>query len=289
MTGQFIDVFRTSFKKGYNNLNPKIKLIETDFGKVRVFDTEGEKPVIISVPDGPNVIEHHEYLIEQLSKDFRVICFEFPGFGFSYPTLKYDYSLEKSASIILNLMDILNVERTALSFSCANGFYAIKVAQIAPDRFTHLFLSQTPSMHSMENWVANTIPKILTIPILGQVTNSFLEKKFANSWYKYALPKGHDISGYQNKALNSLKNGSCFCLSGLVQGLAKDKNSALKSLEVPATLVWGNMDFTHKKTNNKSIIDHLPKCEIIEFENCGHFPELEDTNSYVKLLNERLN
>lgn len=289
MAGNFIDTIRTSFKKGYNYLNPKIKLVETNFGKVRVLDTEGEKPVILNVPDGPNVIEHHEYLIEKLSKEFRVICLEFPGFGFSYPTSKYDYSLDKSANIILNVMDSLKVERAALSFSCANGFYAIKVTQIAPDRFTHLFLSQTPSMHSMESWVNNTIPKILTIPIVGQITNSFLEKKLANSWYKYALPKGHDISGYQNKALNSLKNGSCFCLSGLVQGLAKDKNSVLKSLEVPATLIWGNKDFTHQKTDKQSILEHLPKCEIIEFKNCGHFPELEDTNSYIKLLTERLN
>lgn len=289
MSGNFIDIIRTSFKKGYNSPNPKIKLVETNFGRVRVFDSEGEKPVIISVPDGPNVIEHHEYLIEKLSKEFRVICFEFPGFGFSYPTLKYDYSLDKSANIILNLMDSLKVERAALSFSCANGFYAIKVAQIAPDRFTHLFLSQTPSMHSMESWVNDTIPKILTIPILGQMTNSLLEKKLANSWYKYALPKGYDISNYQHKALNALKKGSCFCLSGLVQGLAQEVNSVLKTIEVPATLIWGNMDFTHKKTNNKSILEHLPECEIIEFKNCGHFPELEDTNSYVKLLNERLN
>lgn len=289
MTGNFIDIIRTSFNKGYNNLNPKIKQVETNFGSVRVLDTEGEKPVIISVPDGPNVIEHHEYLIEELSKEFRVICFEFPGFGFSYPTTKYDYSLDKSASIILGLMDSLKVQRAALSFSCANGFYAIKVAQVAPDRFTHLFLSQTPSMHSMGRWVDSTVPKILTIPILGQLTNSFLEKKFAHSWYKYALPKGHDISNYQHTALNSLKNGGCFCLSGLVQGLAKEMNSVLTSIEVPATLIWGSMDFTHKKTDNKSILDHLPKCEIIEFKSCGHFPELEDTNSYVKLLNERLN
>lgn len=289
MIGNYIDSIRTSFKKGYNNLDPKINLVETNYGKVRVFDTGGKKPVIISVPDGPNVIEHHEYLIEELSKEFRVICFEFPGIGFSYPTPKYDYSLDKSANIILNLMDSLKVERAALSFSCANGFYAIKAAQISPDRFTHLFLSQTPSMHSMEDWVNTTIPKVLRVPILGQITNSFLEKKFANSWYKYALPKGYDISNYQHKSLTALRNGSCFCLSSLVQGLAKEMNSVLKTIEIPSTLIWGNRDFTHRKTNNKSILEHLPNCEIIEFENCGHFPELEDTNSYVKLLHERLN
>ncbi|MEO9870803.1 alpha/beta fold hydrolase [Ekhidna sp.] len=288
MNGNFIDAFRVAFKSRLGDKNLKTQWIETDFGKIRALDTQGNKPVIINVPDGPNVIEHHEYLIEKLSKDFRVICFEFPGFGFSYPTLKYDYSLEKSVSLVLNLMNILRVEEAALSFSCGNGFYAIKAAQVAPERFTHLFLAQTPSIHLMESWVSNTVPKILTKPILGQLANAFLEKKFAKNWYKYALPKGSDISGYQSKALNSLKKGGCFCLSGLVQGLTKDKNSALKTLEVPATLVWGNKDFTHQKTNNKSILEHLPNCEIIEFNDCGHFPELENSHHYVKLVKERL-
>ncbi|MBV6647230.1 MAG: alpha/beta hydrolase [Cyclobacteriaceae bacterium] len=288
MRGNFIDTFRVAFKNGYDSLNPQIKLIETDFGKIRVLDTQEDKPTIINVPDGPNVIEHHEYLVEKLSKNFRVICFEFPGFGFSYPNPRYDYSLDKSADIILSLIDLLKVDRAALSFSCANGFYAIKAAQVAPEKFTHLFLAQTPSLCAMKSWATQTIPRVLTMPVLGQITNAFLEKKLANSWYKYALPRGHDISDYQSKAVDAIKNGGCFCLSGLVQGLAKDMNSTLNALEVPATLVWGSKDFTHRRTSSESILEHLPNCEIIEFDNCGHFPELENTNHYVKLLNERL-
>ena len=288
MAGNFVDTFRMGFKRVPSNLRPQIKLIETDYGKLRVLDTQGHKPVIINVPDGPNVIEHHEELIKGLSGKFRMICFEFPGFGFSYPSSNYDYSLEKSADLLLDLLDILKVDKAALSFSCSNGFYAIKAVERAPERFTHLFLAQTPSMHSMQNWATNTIPSILTFPVIGQVTNSFLEKKFARSWYKYALPKGADISGYRDKALNALNNGGCFCLSALVQGLRKDSTSKLKVLDTPATMVWGKKDFTHTKTDSKSLREHLPDCEIIEFDHCGHFPELEDTKSYVKLLNERL-
>jgi pimeloyl-ACP methyl ester carboxylesterase len=288
MTGDFIDNIRVIFRKTPLYIESNMKFVTTNFGRLRVLDTGGTKPVIINVPDGPNVIEHHEQLIAELSKNYRVICFEFPGLGFSYPSSKYDYSLDKSADIILNLMDILKVDRAALSFSCSNGFYAIKAAAKAPDRFTHLFLAQTPSIHSMQNWTTGTIPKVLTFPILGQLTNSFLEKKMAKSWYKYALPKGKDITDYQNKALISLNKGGCFCLSGLVQGLSKDVNSILQVLEVPSTMIWGTKDFTHKKTDNKSIQEHLPNCEIIEFDTCGHFPELENTNSYVKLVNERL-
>ncbi|WP_394975175.1 alpha/beta fold hydrolase [uncultured Croceitalea sp.] len=288
MTGNFIDTYRYQFKKVKNNWKESISLITTEFGQIRMLDTLGEKPVILNVPDGPNVIEHHQELITKLSKRFRVICFEFPGIGFSYPNSNYDYSFPNASKLIINLMDILKIEKAALAFSCSNGFYAIKAAELFPLRINRLFLSQTSSLNSMSKWTENAIPKILKFPVIGQIANIFSEKKFAKIWYKYALPKHADTSKYQNEALNALNNGGCFCLSSLVQGLSKEVNSTLKVLEIPATLIWGSKDFTHKNTDKQSIMQHLPNCEIIEFDNCGHFPELEDTDKYVSLINERM-
>ncbi len=289
MNGNFIDTFRYRFKKNREILNTNFSFIATDFGKIRVFDTKSNKPVIISAPDGPNVIEHHQNLISKLSRDYRVICFEFIGVGLSYPTAKYDYSYTMGSQLIINLMDILNIERATLCFSCSNGFYAIKAAELFPDRIAHLFLSQTPSIHSMVEWTEVNVPKVLRYPVVGQIVNSFSEKKLATVWYKYALPKETNKSSFVDTSIGNLTNGGCFCLSGLVQGLEKESLSKLNVLEVPSTLIWGNKDYTHRKTNNKSILEHLPNCEIIEFENCGHFPELEDTHRYIGLLKENLN
>ncbi|SFD05156.1 alpha/beta fold hydrolase [Algibacter pectinivorans] len=288
MAGDFIDIFRCTLKKRQTNLTNNFSIVSTNFGKVRVFDSRGNKPVIISVPDGPNIIEHHNNLISKLSHNFRVICFEFIGLGYSYPNFKYDYSFNKASLLVINLMDILRIEKAALCFSCSNGFYAIKTAELFPDRIVHLFLSQTPSINEMVKWTHKSIPKVLRYPIVGQLVNSFSEKKLAKTWYKYALPKDTDKLNFVNPAIKMLNNGGCFCLSGLVQGLENESESVLKVLEVPSTLIWGTKDFTHRRTNNKSILEHLPNCEIIEFENCGHFPELEDTNRYIKLLKERL-
>lgn len=287
MTGNFVDVIRCYFKNPSNRLTNS-EIISTDFGEIRLFDSGGNNPVIINVPDGPNVIEHQINLINKLSKNYRVICFEYPGLGLSYPNSKYDYSFEKGAALLLNVMDILKVEKASLLFSCSNGFYALKAAQRFPERFYHLFLSQTPSMHSMVKWAEKSIPNSLKYPIIGQLVNAFAEKKLANIWYKYALPKETDKTDYQNRANDSIRNGGCFCLAGLVQGLSLDKNTDLSVTKTPTTLVWGVNDFTHRKTKSDSIRKHLPKCEIIEFDKCGHFPELEHTTKFVKLINETL-
>jgi len=289
MKGNFIDTFRYRFKKNLETHDSNFSFLSTDLGIIRVFDTKGNKPVLLSAPDGPNVIEHHQNLISKLSKDYRVICFEFIGIGYSYPNADYDYSFAKGSQLIIQVMDILNIKRATLCFSCSNAFYAIKTAEQFPERIVHLFLSQIPSIQSMVAWTQVNVPRVLRYPIVGQIINSFAEKKLATTWYKYALPKEMSKSTFITTSISTLDNGGCFCLSGLVQGLEKESVSKLKVLEVPSTLIWGTKDYTHRKTNITSILEHLPNCEIIEFENCGHFPELEDTKSYVGLLKEKLN
>ena len=292
MNGFIIDTARLQtrklWKKFPNNWGADITMIDTDYGKIRVKDTKGNKPVIISVPDGPNVIEHHDELMTKLAENYRVICFELPGFGFSYPSLSYDYSFDMTAKIIINVMDVLEINRASLSFSCANGFYGITVAKMIPDRIEHLFLAQTPSIHQMKNWTALNVPKPLRVPVVGQMTNSFLEKKMAVKWYDYALPKNVDRSEYQQKAFDTIKSGGCFCLSSLVQGLTKELKNPLYGVEVPTTLVWGNKDYTHRFTDFDSIKEHISNCNIVEFDNCGHFPDLENSTKYVSLINETL-
>jgi len=287
MTGNFIDTIRYSTKRVQNNENSSISFITTAFGKVRVLDTASNKPVIVNVPDGPNVIEHHQELIELLSQNYRVICFEFPGIGFSYPNAKFDYSFDKASKLVINILDILKVARATLAFSCSNGFYAIKTAQGYPHRVERLILSQTPSTNAMKEWTKNTVPIMLKIPIVGQILNGLSEKKLANIWYKYALPKSTPKKEYQDKAIKALEKGGCFCLSSLVQGLEKEKDKKLSILNIPTTLIWGSKDFTHRNTDKNSIRKHIPNCEIIEFKDCGHFPELEQTEKYVELINER--
>jgi len=292
MSGYVIDTTRLQLRKLWkkfpNNWAADVAMIGTDYGKIRVKDTKGNKPIIISVPDGPNVIEHHEELIQKLANNYRVICFELPGFGFSYPALRYDYSFDMTAKIIINVMDVLQVERASLSFSCANGFYGITVARMIPERIEHLFLAQTPAMHQMKNWTKQNVPKLVRIPWFGQITNSFLEKKLATKWYNYALPKGFDKSEYQLKAVSTIKNGGCFCLSSLVQGLTKELNNPLGGIEIPTTLIWGNKDYTHRNTDFNTIKEHISNANIIEFKGCGHFPDLENTTKYVSLINKVL-
>ena len=288
MTGQIIDTLRYTWKSP-PQFGDSFFNLDTDFGKIRVFDTKGNLPVIINVPDGPNVIEHQIPLISDLAKHYRVICFEYPGLGFSFPSSNYDYSFDKGSKLLLQVMDSLKLSKVSLLFSCSNGYYAIKAAIENQERFNHLFLSQTPSIDSIIKWTEKSIPNMLKRPFIGQLTNAIYVNKLVDVWYKYSLPKNSESRHtYTSIARDSISKGGCFCLSSLVQGLNKDRKAELNLIGVPTTVVWGAMDFTHRKTDKDSIRKHIKNCEIIEFKGCGHFPELENTRDYVKLIRERV-
>ena len=74
MKGQFIDTLRYKWKSP-PPFRDGFFYLDTDFGKIRVYDTKGDLPIIINVPDGPNVIEHQIPLIADLAKYYRDYLF----------------------------------------------------------------------------------------------------------------------------------------------------------------------------------------------------------------------
>lgn len=263
-----------------------IYMLNTNSGKIRVRDTGGNKPALLMVPDGPSVIEHFDCLISKLTSHFRVVCFDMPGFGFSYPALHYNFGIEKSCDVIISVMDALTIKQATLSFSCINGHIATSVAKKFPERVTRLVLAQTPSLEIMTTqWVSCNVPKIVKIPIVGQAVNALMSKKFSSKWYSVALPKNSSHKeNFIERSSVALSSGGCFCFASIVQGMVNEKSYALSNLEIPTTMIWGNKDWSHKDTEFDSFFENVPHCEIIEFEGCGHFPNLENPKRFAEIL-----
>jgi len=59
-----------------------------------------------------------------------------------------------------------------------------------------------------------------------------------------------------------------------VQGLSAMKEADLIGCKVPTLMVWGGKDYSHRWTDKETLRD------------CGHFPELEQTDRYLELLGQ---
>lgn len=261
-----------------------MRWVDTSEAAIRVYDSGGDKPCIVLSPDGPNVIEHYAELIALLTPHYRVLCFDMPGFGFSAPGKRYDHSLQRGAKAILELLDQLAVAKATLALSCANGFYAIRVAQIAPQRVERLVLSQTPSLEAMHRWTDRVVPRVLKVPLLGQVLSRLFRMKMATAWYRIALPRNTNAEPFRSVSHQSLRCGGCFSLAGVVQGLLRESPESTRLQGVPCTVLWGLQDRSHKLTEPTAILHDVPHAHVVVLEDCGHFPDLESPERLVRAL-----
>ncbi len=269
--------------------HPNIDMLVLSNGQIRILDTKSGKESLLIIPDSPNVIEHYFEVVEHLSKWYRVVIFDLYGFGFSTHNGKYDYSFIKTNQLINEILDLIKVERTNIIFPCSHGFYGISYATHYPDKVKQLILLQTPSFAEMNNWSNRIVPSFLKQPILSQIIMPFVEKKFADKWYEYSLPRATDKKPYKTLALEAIDNGATYCLCSLTQGISKETDNKFDLEDaLPVTLIYGNEDFTHKKTNFDSIRDYHNKIDIIRFDNCGHFPHLENKKRFIQIVKEKI-
>lgn len=292
MTGALVDhlLYRADAVLRARHAGAGTRWIDTPHGRLRVLDSGGDAPALLFAPDGPCVIEHYAPLIERLRADFRVVVFDLPGFGLSAPSARYTHRLEQGADAIVAVLDALGIARATLCFSCVNGFYAIAAATRAPSRVDRLILAQTPGIEAMQAWTARMIPWPLRLPGLGQLLNFLGRRRLARTWYRIALPRTTDRAPFDAPAQTALDHGGCFCLAGVVQGMAPTAvdHPLLQLRDLPVTLLWGGADFSHRHTQPESLQALLPQASILRFDAVGHFPDLEQPDTYAAVVRNAL-
>ena len=62
--------------------------------------------------------------------------------------------------------------------------------------------------------------------------------------------------------------------------------SELLGVEIPVILLWGTKDHSHRVTDHHTIREVVPTAQIIEWDDVGHFPNLEQPGRFFALLEQ---
>ena len=274
----------------YRNRAPqepdKYSFLETDSANIRFFYSGGDnKPILLTAPDGPCFLEHFEEYIDKAKKHWRVVILDMPGFGESFPINGYDHSFSGAADTLKRLVDHLALKDITLSLSCGNGFYGIYFAKKYPELIKKLVLLQTPGLKGMEPWLRASVPRPVKIPFIGQLLVYVQRLKILKIWFKVALPKDSPhLKAWSDLSVKRIEQSCCNCLASVVQGYTAMKEDDLMGCEVPTLMIWGKKDYSHRFTNEFTLKDVIPDAEIVVWEDCGHFPELEQTDRYLSAI-----
>lgn len=265
------------------------RLIELPDAVVRVRDVgQGERVVLLS-PDAPVVLENYDRLIDLLAREARVVCFEFPGCGFSFPRWDFDFSLERYVGIVKGVMDALGIARARLAFTCVNATVAMAFARLYPERVEKLTLAQVAGVDEMRAFALRIdgrlgpIP-ILHVPVMGQLFMMARRDFAAHSWFRRALPKGFDVDSIWRVTRRVYEQGGQFCMASIIQCHARVGAEQVTVPDCPADVFWGDADRTHRETRKESVLAQLPRGRLHFLRDRGHCPDIEAPDSYARLL-----
>jgi pimeloyl-ACP methyl ester carboxylesterase len=92
------------------------QFLELPTARLRVRVAGAGPRTFVFAADPPNVIEHYDALVAELSPHARLIVFESPGFGFSRAKGGYDFSIDSQARLVGDLLDSLAAKPAVLAF-----------------------------------------------------------------------------------------------------------------------------------------------------------------------------
>ena len=256
---------------------PNIQFMDMGITWIRYCLSGDSGPTIVLNTDPPLTIESYDQTIAELSRHFRVVVFEIPGFGFSFPKrLDFKYDFDSITVILVEFLQRLNLGPYILSLPCLLGFCGIKIANLHPELISHMVLNQIPTWQGALEWKKGRDPLgVLGKPVLGQIALHFLKRKRSKPWFDLVIGEAKMAEKLAQTALWSYDLGACFSLASCFQFYLKGEQPELEPVKQPSLIIWGECDGSHQKTD-KSLTRQLTlDFEEVYIQKAGHSPEVE--------------
>lgn len=252
----------------------------------RVLDVGAAKETWVILPEPPNVIEHYRPFVGRFSEErARIVVVDTPGFGFSYPSYGFDYSVEHQAEALVALLQRLKIRQATLVAPGFMGFAALAVAKREPVLVSRVILVQTPSLSEVIAWSGRMDRRRFAIrPWIGQVAGYMGKGHMYGHWYKAVQPEGADLSAFLPEATWSMGEEAAFCVASTFQQLPQTDPSSFEGTDVEVVALWGTADRSYAGVDPESILEHAPQARVVRFEGCGHFPDLEAPDRFEAIL-----
>jgi pimeloyl-ACP methyl ester carboxylesterase len=233
--------------------------------------------------DGPAVMMLHgfgsslhtwEPWSSTLSKQYRTIRFDLPGFGLTEPDPTADYSDERGMHLLAALMDRLSIARTVLIGHSMGGKLAWMFAAKHPERVSKLILISPDGFESdgFEYGKKAVVPML--VRLLPYTLPTFMVRM-------NLAPAYGDPSALTDDALTRYRDmmlapGSRNAMIARMEQVELQPPEALLSrIQVPTLLVWGEKDAMIPVGNAKEYSKALPDSRLVTLPQAGHLPHEE--------------
>jgi 2-hydroxy-6-oxonona-2,4-dienedioate hydrolase len=272
--------------EGELTANGTSRFVTTKLHKLHYHEAGQGHPVVMLHGGGPGASGWSNFSpnIGPLSREFRVLAFDLPGWG-ETQDLDPETPPDHVQALILAL-DALQIERVTLIGNSMGGMTGIRLAVEHPDRISHLIPmgANCPGVSvfspggapsegmkilfetSMDPSPAN-FKRLVSIMAYDQ---SFATDELAKERSENVLAHP-EHAGYAARLMPTM--ASFFALS-----------DRLSEITAPTLIIHGRDDRTVPFENALRLLAAVPDSRLVLFNRCGHWAQLEHAAEFNRLV-----
>jgi len=230
-----------------------------------------------------------------LAQKHRVYALDLLGHGRTDKVPNVSHKIAHLAQFVKDFMLTLGIEHAHVVGHSLGGAIGTRLALVQPAVVDKLVLVSSAGLGKE----APMPLRLLTVPILGEILSrpsrsgsaSFarmivhdpatITEEFIERDYQLSL-----LPGMQKSVLRVVRaNVNLF---GQSESMYGPNVKGLASIMNPVLVVWGRQDPVVPVAHADIAAEGLPNVRVHVFDNCGHYPILEHTQSFNELLLEFL-
>ena len=231
--------------------------------------------------------------IPLLSKNYRVIAVDLPGYGKSQKDA-YPYTMTFYSEQIKKLADELKLDKFILVGHSMGGQIAITFSLKYPERLEKLVLASPAGIEEFEQGEGDWLRSVMTVTGVKKTPEDGIRRNLALNFYtwndKWEWMVEERVRMIKAKDFDDFAYTVVRCVNGMLDEPTFDK---LKNISVPTLIVHGKNDglIPNPYLNPGFTADvfewgakQIPNCKRYEIDECGHMLQIEKPEEFSKAV-----
>lgn len=279
--------------------------VATPTGTVRVEDVQigrgrhlrvlqsgrpGQPALVFLHGSGPGVTAGSNWraVLEGLGEEFHCVAPDLLGFGDSSypdpPPQGFKANAEVRIDALLELVDVLGLEKVILVGNSMGGMYSLRIAQLRPDLVERMVLmgsggmpglTPTPDLVKLVTWFDDP-----SVQAMADLLLRFVHDKTAFG------PKVEEIAAERMEIVRrpevEASHRGMFAPGEMMTFTPED----LGRLDVPTLVVHGRQDVIVPLECSYYLAEHLPQADLYVINKCGHWTQVEQAARFTTILRD---
>lgn len=245
---------------------------------------EGSKPTLILLHGITGHAEAYVRNLQAHAEHFNVWAIDFIGHGYS---AKPEHPLEIKHYIaqVLGLLDAIGVEKASFSGESLGGWVTARFAQLYPERVERIVLN------TMGGTMANptVMERLYTLSMEAAKDPSWDRVKARLEWLMADPSMVTDDLIRTRQQIFEQPDWLMACeMNMALQDLEIRRRNMLAdedlaAIQAPAMVLWTTKDPSGPVDEGRRIASLIPGGRLAVMDNCGHWPQYEDTGTFNRI------